>query len=65
MELPFRALEDFPKFKVFDSAAELCDEQYCWAMKDGKILYRDDVHLSIQGSEYLAQKMIKKFPFLK
>ncbi|MBI1761769.1 MAG: acyltransferase [Acidobacteria bacterium] len=48
-------LKDYPQVKVFDAAKYLCDNALCWAMKDGKMLYRDPDHLSIDGSKYLAQ----------
>ena len=55
----FSVLKDFPSVKIFDAAAELCDDKWCWAMKDGNMLYRDDVHLSVQGSEYIARTLSK------
>jgi len=33
----------------------LCDEQVCRVTADGKPLYRDDDHLSVFGSEYVAR----------
>ena len=54
-DLVFKVLKDFPSVQTFDAAAQLCDDKWCWAMKDGKMLYRDDVHLSIEGSRYIAQ----------
>ncbi len=51
--------KDFPNVSVFDAAAPFCDDNWCWAMKDGKMLYRDDDHLSIDGSNFLAQELIK------
>lgn len=56
-ELVFRVLQDYPEVKVFDAAAELCDDKYCRAMQDGELLYRDNTHLSLQGSEYMASKL--------
>jgi hypothetical protein len=47
-------LKDFPEVKVFDPAKYLCDKDYCWAMKDGRMLYRDDNHVSLGGGAYLA-----------
>ncbi|MGB7649816.1 MAG: SGNH hydrolase domain-containing protein, partial [Gallionella sp.] len=58
-ELVFSVLKDFPTVQVFDAAAQLCDDNWCWAMKDGKMLYRDDDHLSIEGSRYLAKELVK------
>ncbi len=61
-DLIFRVSKDFPNVKVFDTSDMLCDTQYCWAMKDGKMLFRDDVHLSISGSEYIASELVKLLP---
>jgi peptidoglycan/LPS O-acetylase OafA/YrhL len=47
-------LKDFPKVRVFDPSRYLCDKEYCWAMKDGKMLYRDDNHVSLGGARTLA-----------
>jgi hypothetical protein len=55
-------LQDFPAVQVFDAAAELCDTQWCWAMKDGQMLYRDDDHLSVQGSLHVARALAKLLP---
>ncbi|OLP05024.1 acyltransferase family protein [Rhodoferax antarcticus] len=58
-EIVFSVLRDYPTVKIFDAAAELCDDKWCWAMKDGNMLYRDDDHLSVQGSEYIARTLSK------
>jgi len=58
-ELVFSVLKDFPSVQIFDAAAQLCDDKWCWAMKDGKMLYRDDDHLSIEGSRYIAKELAK------
>jgi hypothetical protein len=58
-ELVLSVLKDFPSVKVFDAPAQLCDDQWCWAMKDHMLLYRDDHHLSIEGSRYLAKELVK------
>lgn len=53
-------LKDFPAVKVWDPARLLCDEQFCWAMKDGTMLYRDDDHLSLAGSLWLGERFDPK-----
>lgn len=58
-ELVLSVLKDFPTVHIFDAAASLCDTQWCWAMKDGKMLYRDGDHLSVQGSLYISKKLVK------
>ena len=51
-------LSEFPSVRVFDAAARLCDERYCWAEKNGTLLYRDANHLSLDGSRYLAEELV-------
>jgi hypothetical protein len=36
-----------------------CDSNACSMTKDGAILYRDDNHLNITGSEYLGRRLIE------
>lgn len=52
-----RVLHDMPQVRVWDTARVLCDGQYCWAMKDGELLYRDAVHLSISGSDFMGERL--------
>jgi hypothetical protein len=56
-EIVARVSKDFPNVQVFDAAAPFCDAQWCWAMKNGTLLYRDDRHISLAGSEYIAQQL--------
>jgi peptidoglycan/LPS O-acetylase OafA/YrhL len=56
-----KVARDFPKVTVVDSAQELCDGYSCWALRDGKLLYRDAGHLSVDGSMYLAERLMPKF----
>jgi hypothetical protein len=51
-------LRDFPSIPVFDVANYLCDAAYCWAMKDGRMLYRDDNHLSVMGSMFVSERLV-------
>jgi hypothetical protein len=38
-----------------------CDDKYCYAMKDNKMLYADDDHHSIDGSIEQARYFINNF----
>lgn len=51
-------LKDYPSIQVFDPSDYLCDSQWCSAIKDNKMFYRDDDHLSLQGSEFMAHKLL-------
>jgi len=50
-------LKEFPQVKVFDASFLFCDSDYCYGSKDGNILYRDNVHLSINGSSLVAPRL--------
>ena len=50
-------LAEFPQVRRFDLASAICDEERCWAMKDGKLLRRDHAHLSNDGSDLVAEKL--------
>jgi len=56
-KIAMSVLENFPTVKIFDAGALFCDDKWCWAMKNGKVLYRDDDHLSMEGSRYVASKL--------
>ena len=63
-DLVLSILKDYPIVKVFDTSKYLCDDINCYGMKDGKILYRDQDHLSFEGGRLLSKELIKliKFP---
>ncbi len=47
----------FPSVELWDPAQYLCDARYCWARKDGKMLYgKDGQHLTIEASYWLAER---------
>ena len=50
-------LAEFPQVRRFDLASAICDEERCWAMKDGKLIYRDAGHLSNDGSDFVAERL--------
>lgn len=56
----YKVAKKFPIVKIWDTTKELCDGTYCWAMKDGEMLYRDSVHLSTVGSKYVSERLLKQ-----
>lgn len=50
-------LKDYPQVELFDPVTMLCDEKWCWAIKDGLMLYRDFDHLSLDGGRYIGQSL--------
>jgi hypothetical protein len=53
-DLAFKVLHEFPTIKVWDTIKAFCDQNYCWAIKNDQMLYRDDNHLNETGSLYLT-----------
>lgn len=53
----YSVLNDFPEVEVFDPTNLLCDNTWCNAIKDGKFLYFDPDHLSVEGSKYIIKNM--------
>jgi hypothetical protein len=45
-----------PRLQLLDPAQLLCDKNWCYAKKNGELLYADDDHLSVYGSRYVAQQ---------
>jgi hypothetical protein len=54
-------LKEFPKVKVLDLPKALCDENYCYAERGGKMIYQDGDHLSVYGSHLAAAAFLKQF----
>ncbi len=52
-----RVLQDFPEVRVFDPLEHLCDQENCYARKDGQLLYRDDDHLNRRGAEFILGRL--------
>jgi hypothetical protein len=52
--------KNYKNVVVLDPINVFCDEKYCYAMKNGKLLYRDDDHLSLDGTFELAKFLIDK-----
>ncbi|PJZ75754.1 acyltransferase family protein [Leptospira neocaledonica] len=55
-ELVNSILSEFPKVKLWETWKNFCDDQYCYAFRDGKLLYRDSNHISLEGSYWLGEK---------
>ncbi|MEH6588530.1 MAG: acyltransferase family protein [Halioglobus sp.] len=42
---------------LWDTTPALCDARKCYGNKEGKMLYRDPAHLSLEGSRYLGDRL--------
>ena len=59
-----KLLKKNKEVSVINTVPLFCNEKNCTMEKDGKLLYRDDQHLNIEGSRYIgkfiAEEMKKK-----
>ncbi len=44
---------------IWDPSIDLCDNYFCYTEIDGVLMYRDDNHLSIDGS-FFVEAQLKK-----
>lgn len=59
-----RILAKYPQVAVFDPVPLMCDAVACYGRRDGMLLYRDDDHLSLDGSYWLGRRMAAQLPDL-
>ena len=52
-------LKDLPQVKVFDAAAQLCDDRRCRVMIDDVLIYRDTHHLSYRGDLWMGERFAR------
>ncbi len=57
-----RVLARYPHVAQFDPVPLLCDGTHCYGRKEGLLLYRDDDHLSLDGSLWIARQMRTQLP---
>ena len=48
-------VETTPGLAHWDASEAFCDEQVCWAKRDGIMFYRDRHHLSLAGARVLGE----------
>jgi hypothetical protein len=42
---------------IFDTMPLLCDEMYCYGIKDHRAIYLDDDHIGVYGSNLIGRKL--------
>ena len=52
-----KILAEFPSVVLFDPTPLFCDDEWCYGVKDGNKLYKDEDHLSEFGSDYFAKHL--------
>ena len=54
-----KVVKDYDDVATYDLASLFCDDKFCSISKDGKLLYRDDNHLTLDGSLYVADALLE------
>ncbi|GHU11869.1 acyltransferase [Betaproteobacteria bacterium] len=57
-----QVLARYPQVVVVDPMTLMCDEHACYGRHDGTLLYRDDDHLSLDGSYWLGEQILAVLP---
>jgi peptidoglycan/LPS O-acetylase OafA/YrhL len=59
------AIDIEPRLKLLGTWQYLCDDATCTMERDGRLLYRDDHHLNVEGSRYVACRLVEDHPVLR
>ena len=51
----------YPEIVILDPSAVLCDGNYCYAKKNGTLLYRDSDHLNYNGAAMVGKNFAAEF----
>jgi hypothetical protein len=54
-ELMYKIARKYPQITFLNLTDKFCDEEWCYANKNGKYLYRENDHLSDEGSIFIAK----------
>lgn len=61
IEITKLVAKSFDNVKIVNLQDALCDKDFCYGVKDGKLLYKDSDHLNPFGAEYVAKQLWKQF----
>lgn len=61
VEISTAAVRAVPSARLINLQDALCDDQFCYAIRDGRLLYRDADHLSEYGTQYVMGKLGHSF----
>jgi peptidoglycan/LPS O-acetylase OafA/YrhL len=53
--------ESFPKVRLVETDDAFCDEHVCSGAKNGVLFFRDKNHLTVEGSQYLGQRLRARY----
>lgn len=55
---------DYPNVSLIPTHEYISDDQFCRMSRDGQLLFRDRNHLNVNGSRYVADRILFDFPEL-
>jgi len=61
IEISTAAVRQTPRARLVNLEDALCDERYCYGIREGKLLYRDADHLNRFGAEYVVSRLWRQF----
>ena len=60
----FIAIAEHPNVELVDVSGAICDENTCSMLSEGRLLYRDNDHLNLIGSQLAGKLLVQKSKFL-
>ena len=60
----FIAIAEHPNVELVDVTGAICDVNTCSMLSEDRLLYRDNDHLNLIGSQLAAELLIQKSKFL-
>lgn len=57
-EFAQEAAKKFKNIIILDATSLFCDNDFCYPIRNGSVLYKDDNHLSVKGSKSQAEYLI-------
>jgi peptidoglycan/LPS O-acetylase OafA/YrhL len=59
-----KVVEALPEVRLISLRDHLCDETKCSMVRNGVLMYRDNHHLNILGSQYIGTQIVTHYPEL-
>ncbi|RLT34224.1 MAG: hypothetical protein DWI55_00360 [Chloroflexi bacterium] len=55
-------LKEYPQVDTIDPLKTFCDDEKCYAARDGQLLYDDDIHVNILGAQLVMEGVTERYP---
>ena len=60
----FTAIAEHPNVEIVDVSEAICGQATCSMLSEGRLLYRDNDHLNLLGSQLAGELLVQKSKFL-